>query len=216
MKRIKNRVLIGFIPILFSFCSVKDCKFDYYKGLAKENSYDYSSGMIKTVFPNTPSIIDSDNKEDFFYRVSGNSIISKGAVFDLFVLKYKDMYLPGYWGERQDSVLFIPIDERLCNVEFVMFKWKTNGYFIMSVNDCEYLNNDYVSLGYSFKVKPLSDSLVRVTQFSLPKFGINITESEHIETANLLTMVVSKNLGILSFSYDFNFEDDYLIPWLYK
>lgn len=201
--------------LLLNGCNSQGDKFNFYKNLAKEEMNANSNNLpYKGVFPKSLSISTQEDIDNFFYRIPNNSFIKNGISFDLFLLKSNGKYFPGYWGERENTVFFIPFSKNACEDVFVLYQLNSNGYFNLPKPLCPVYDFDQISDGYSYKVENLGDSLFSITQFSNPKRGIDITEVEYLKTANLLKMVVSKSQGIVEFSYDFSPTDDYILPWL--
>lgn len=197
-------------------CSTEEREYNYFKNFAKTKRNLENVKDKNTIFPEALNIINEENKRDFFYKIPNNSIVVNNIKFELFLLRSNDDLLPGYWGERENEVFFIPYKYEKCSDIFLLFNWESDGYFNLSEPNCDYYDYTSISNGYSFKVARIDESRYEIMQFSNPMNGIDISENEYIETANLLKMIISKSQGILEFSYDFSPKDDYLIPWVIK
>lgn len=212
-------ILLWIFVLVLSSCDSgeKRLYLDQMVGISKK-SIGKDQGRVKNeIFQDVNYLHQVDMDEinsDVFARIGNEKLVIDSISYYLFYLGFGKRELIGYWGESNDSLMFIPYHENTCETQFLITTWGGNGYFEINQDTCPDMTDSYIGDGYSFKSNSLDERIVSVFQFVTPKYLVNITESEYLKEAVILNTVVDKERGVLFLHYNFDLEKEPIIPWL--
>lgn len=154
-------------------------------------------------------------QNDIFFKLSDSIFSFNGSKYKLFRLYLSGESLTGYWGLRNDSLLFIPSGFETCPIEYLICDLSNSGNFYT-----DYSNNCFIHKGlgfgngYSFFVDSISSNVINVGQFVNPGYGVEVDFQDHLREINFLSMNLSLDHGILCFNYNLFNDSIYTIPWV--
>tara|TARA_R110002074_G_scaffold273081_1_gene444638 strand:+ start:64 stop:741 length:678 start_codon:yes stop_codon:yes gene_type:complete len=151
-----------------------------------------------------------------FYRIANSDSIINRTCYQLYYLKSKSGEMAGYWGERNDSILFIPYKtDASVSTEYFIYNKTPHGYFSFK-NNVRYNNdlfNSIIGSGYSYKAIVSGKNFASLLFYVDPKYIENISQKEYIFESIPLIMNIDYNLGVIFFSYDYYLNKQLVIPW---
>gem|GEM_PF-3433682 len=223
MQKRKNKYKIYFITLIYmSIVSCKDTgdtnELSFFKSISIEYKGEPKDTVNYKLFSQVEYLRDvnlNQEKEILFSRIGNDNIVFKETKYQLFYFKFKDLELPGYWGMRNDSILFVPFEKRQCPYEYLIINWNLNGYFKMDKDSpCIEEPHPLVNDRYFYKIKETKGSSTKIYHYVSPDERANITEKDHINESIPLILNLDKGKGIVGFQYNFDVERQKIIPWV--
>lgn len=205
-----------FMAIILSKCSVKrerDNLSDYYKGISSQYSNLSADTLNFKLFKKVPFLHNSNGIP--FTRVGNEMILFNDSRFQLFYYLDNHLSFAGYWGERNDSILFIPHDRKDCPVEFLVVHWGYNGFFKLDDQDsCFKELSSVVNDSYFYKILSQDSISIQMNHYISPDERTNVTENEHLEWVIPLFLSLDRIHGIVDLEYKFDLTEQRVVPWI--
>jgi hypothetical protein len=170
---------------------------DDYNLFSKVNSYDSSL-----------------SSSQYFSRISDSTYTINNSKFNLFRLNIHGNDISGYWGLRNDSLLFVPLGFEPCSIEYLIAGPRSSGYYNIDFHDSCFVHK-YLGYGsgYSYFLDTINSNTINIGQFIDPGFG-TISLLEHLKEVNFLSISISLDYGVICFDYDFANDSIPIIPWV--
>jgi hypothetical protein len=159
----------------------------------------------------------SDKKDFEFAKILERDSLINNTCYKLFYLKSKSKELLGYWGERNDSILYVPYSPKACVInEYLIYQRDLDSYFNLKKNSCveEDVFDSVIGNGYSYKRIVSGDGFVSLAFYVNPLEVVDITQSAHYFDSAPLILNIDYVKGVSLFMYDFDLDKQPIIPWV--